>query len=220
MLQALAQRGWRVMGTERTEESARFARGLGIEVLVETHDPWPRDGRFDLVIMFQVLEHLPDPVQRLARCRELLSEGGRIIVGVPNFASWQSRWTRQHWFHLDVPRHLVHLSPATLQAAAEQAGLRVESLSFRSFEHDPYGWVQSTLNLCGNKNRLTRLLMRMTRFRLTDSLTLVAAACLTPPAILLAMLSWGLRRGALMEATLVARHPGSTTECLVPKERG
>jgi SAM-dependent methyltransferase len=205
MLQALAERGWRVMGTERTEESARFARESGIDVLVDSHDPWPRDRRFDLVIMFQVLEHLPDPVQRLTRCRGLLNEGGRIIVGVPNFGSWQSEWAREHWFHLDVPRHLVHLSPGALRAAAEQAGLRVESLSFRSFEHDPYGWIQSCLNVCGNENRLTRLLMRMTRFRPKDTLTLLAAGILVLPAILLSMISWGMGRGALMEATLVAR---------------
>jgi len=205
MLQALAERGWRVMGTERTEESARFAREVGIEVLVDGHDSWPRDRGFDLVIMFQVLEHLPDPVGRLTHCRGLLNEGGRIIVGVPNFASWQSQWSREHWFHLDVPRHLVHLSPGALQAAAERAGLRVESLSFRSFEHDPYGWIQSCLNVCGNDNRLTRLLMRMTRFRPKDTVTLLAAGVLVLPAILLAMISWGMGRGALMEATLVAR---------------
>jgi 2-polyprenyl-3-methyl-5-hydroxy-6-metoxy-1,4-benzoquinol methylase len=204
MLQALAQRGWRVMGTERTEESARFARELGIEVLVDPNDSWAPDRRFDLVIMFQVLEHLADPVQRLIRCRELLNEGGRIIVGVPNFSSWQSRMAKARWFHLDVPRHLVHLSPASLRAAAAQAGLQVESISFRSFEHDPYGWIQSLLNMCGNDNRLTRLLMRMTSPRPGDALTVLAAAGLALPAIVLAMISWGLGRGALMEATLVA----------------
>jgi SAM-dependent methyltransferase len=207
MLQALAKFGWQVIGTERTEESSRFARDLGIEVLVESHDAWPSDRRFDLIIMFQVLEHFPNPVQQLIRCREVLSDGGRIIVGVPNFDSWQSRWSREHWFHLDVPRHLVHLSPSALRAAAGQAGLTVESLSFRSFEHDPYGWIQSCLNVYGNNNRLTRLLMGMTRFRPKDMLILLAAACLAPPALLLAMVSWGLERGAMMEATLVA-HSG------------
>lgn len=204
MLNALRSLGWTVAGTERTEDMARFAREqFGLTVYVESQQPIPPGAKFDLVVLFQVLEHLHNPVEELTRAASLLAPGGSVIVAVPNFGSWQSRFAKSGWFHLDVPRHLVHLSPESLAQAAGKAGLKVSQIEFVSFEHDPYGWVQSILNrVFGNKNRLTKLLMRSVPWRVTDGLTLVLAAVLTPLAVVLSLLSWSARRGAIMEATL------------------
>jgi hypothetical protein len=80
----------------------------------------------------------------------------------------------------------------------------VHSVDYASLEHDPYGWVQSVLNnVFGNGNRLTSLLMRSTPWRLSDIGTAAIALLLTPPAILVALISWCFRRGAMMEVVLV-----------------
>lgn len=204
MLNALRSFGWTVAGTERTEEMARFARDqFGLTVYVESQQPIPAEARFDLVVLFQVLEHLHNPVEELSRAASLLASGGSVIVAVPNFGSWQSRFAKSGWFHLDVPRHLVHLSPESLAQAASKAGLKISTIEFVSFEHDPYGWVQSILNrVFGNGNRLTKLLMRSVPWKVTDGVTLVLATLLTPLAVVLSLFSWSARRGAIMEATL------------------
>jgi SAM-dependent methyltransferase len=205
MLNALRDYGWKVAGTERTEEMARFAREqLGITVYVESQNAIPAEEKFDLIVMFQVLEHLEDPVAQLSRAARLLADGGSIVVGVPNFGSWQARYGKSNWLHLDVPRHLVHFSPVSIDVTARKAGLRVHSVDYASLEHDPYGWVQSVLNnVFGNGNRLTSLLMRSTPWRLSDIGTAAIALLLTPPAILVALISWCFRRGAMMEVVLV-----------------
>ncbi len=207
MLNALRSLGWDVCGTERTEEMARFAREhFGLPVFVEGSQQIPHGKAFDLVIMFQVLEHLADPLPQLKRACSLLSEGGRLIIGVPNFASWQASYGGDGWFHLDVPRHLFHWSPDALREAASRCGLRVESISFASIEHDPYGWVQTILNRqFGNGNRLTRLLMRAERWQAKDIATLMLAALLSIPAFALSLISWACGRGAIMQGVLARR---------------
>ena len=131
-----------------------------------------------------------------------LAPGGRVIVNVPNFASWQSRFAGAKWLHLDVPRHLVHFSPGSLATAFAAAGLKLCRLGYASFEHDPYGWVESALNrITGRPNTLTRFLMGMQPFGARVAISMVAGAILTPLAFALSVLSWAFRRGALLEAT-------------------
>jgi SAM-dependent methyltransferase len=205
MMDALRELGWQVAGTERTAEMARFAREhFGLTVYVEDDQPIPSGARYDLIVLFQVLEHLGDPLEQIKRCRGLLKPGGRIVIGVPNFLSWQSRYAGPNWFHLDVPRHLFHHSPESMRELALAAGLKVDRVTFFSPEHDPYGWIQSFLNksFCDG-NRLTKLLMRMVKPDPRDLLNLTLAALLTPIAITLSLVSWAFGKGAIMQVELV-----------------
>ena len=144
MLARLRDIGWRVIGIERSEESAAHARNtLGLPVIVGSLDAVfdladassssPTSvvkyvmstrgessvvGRqFDLIIMNQVLEHLPDPMNYLHTCARLLKPSGELIIAVPNLNSWQFRFGRRHTQWLDVPRHLCRFTPDTLRTA-------------------------------------------------------------------------------------------------------
>jgi SAM-dependent methyltransferase len=210
MLAAFKRRGWRALGTERNEMAAEAARlSLGADMVATSVDELPTSARFDLIILFQVLEHIGEPLSLLRECCTRLAPGGRLITNVPNFSSWQSRFGRSKWFHLDVPRHLVHFTPQTLAATLDRAGLELADMSFASLEHDPYGWVESTINrLTGRANTLTRFVMGLVPFGPQVLLSLVLCAVLAAPALLLSVASWLARRGALMEAIAVmsARH--------------
>ena len=203
MLAALHRRGWQVLGIERNEAVAESARRtLGIEIVATPVDALPADARFDLIIMFQVLEHIGEPVALLRDCAKRLAPGGHLVMNVPNFASWQSRFSGPSWLHLDLPRHLVHFTPHTLAATLERAGLEPTDMSFTSLEHDPYGWVESTINrLTGRANTLTRYLMGLDPFSPAVLLSFVLGAILVPLALLLSVTSWLSGGGALIEAT-------------------
>jgi SAM-dependent methyltransferase len=209
MLAAFRRRGWRVLGIERNEKVGESARqSLGLDIVALPVEALPKDARFDLIVMFQVLEHIADPVALLRECAKRLAPGGRLIINVPNFSSWQARFARAKWFHLDPPRHLVHYTPRTLSTTLERAGLQLVSLSFASPEHDPYGWVESTIShLTGRQNALTRFLMGLDPLDLTVLLSFVLGALLVVPALMLAGVSWIAKEGALMEATAVNSTP-------------
>lgn len=217
MLRALRQRGWEVVGNERTVQSTLFASTVNdLPVFVGQLDALKPLAQFDLIVLFQVLEHLPDPLSTLRQCTALLKEGGTLVVAVPNLKSWQAQWTGSSWFHLDVPRHLFHFSPASLSYAMELAGLSVSNVRFSSLEHDPYGWLQSLLNQAGFKqNLLTRLLMGADRGRLAGLAKLemgLLSLCLLGPCLLLALCSWISGAGAVVELRAAKRRPPGHTE--------
>ena len=89
-------------------------------------------GSFDLVTAFHVLEHLPDPLGVLRRMLGWLAPGGSAVIEVPNVAGAGARLFGRYWSGLDMPRHLVHFTPATLTALAERAGGRVVAMTHRT----------------------------------------------------------------------------------------
>jgi SAM-dependent methyltransferase len=151
LLDAFRRRGWRVQGTELTEHSASFPRQvLGLPVHVGPGDALPfESGSFDAVVMWHVLEHWPDPRVAITEAHRLLRPGGVFMVGVPNFGSLEARLTGAGWFHLDVPRHLCHLTPASLVQILSGAGFEPRRTSFFAPEFDAFSFTQSALNLMG-----------------------------------------------------------------------
>lgn len=208
MLQALQRRGWRVFGLERSAAVLAVAHAdFDLPVFAGDLEAIRPTAKFDLIILFQVLEHLSDPATVLMRCSQLLKPQGKLVIGVPNLASWQARFSGRWWLHLDVPRHLFHFSPESLESALRLADMRVASIRYASWEHDPYGWVQSLLNRMGfEQNMLTKILMGI-KPRTSSSLTKAAMAAtalvLGPPSVLLALFSWMFKAGAIMEVQAV-----------------
>jgi SAM-dependent methyltransferase len=105
-----------------------------------------RLGKFDVITLWHVLEHVPQPVELLKRLRALLADGGVIVVSVPNFDSLQSKLFKGGWFHLDPPRHLIHFEKDSLVDALGRAELEPVSESPFLPEYGGSGWVQSVLN--------------------------------------------------------------------------
>jgi SAM-dependent methyltransferase len=160
----------------------------------------------DLVIMFHVLEHLADPCAELRRLAARLRPGATLVLGVPNIASWQAQFSGRHWMHLDVPRHLCHFTPDAIERALNASGFRMTRIDFRSYEHDPFGWVQSTLDRLGFEHGL--LIKRLTGMkRRSGAVATLAALVLSLPlgviAVPAALASWRARAGAVMEVWAV-----------------
>ena len=145
----MAHHGWDATGIDfspaaqefahRFRSSARFLQGS----LEDYHFP---ARSLDLVTLWQVLEHIGEPRPLLQRCYNLLEPGGMFVASVPNIDGWSSRLTRERWWGLDVPRHLVHYSPSTLRCSLEQAGFRVIHIRHHSLQYDPYALLHSSLD--------------------------------------------------------------------------
>lgn len=202
MLGALRDHGWRVFGSERSTEGARAAVEInGIPMFVGDLNALA-PSRFNLVILFQVLEHLSDPLDAIRKSAELLQPGGMMVVAVPNAASWQARAFGRFWFHLDVPRHLQHFSPESLGRLFQKIGLRVVRARVVSPEHDPYGVLQSLLNKLGfQQNLMTKILMGMSVKAPVPALAAMwsVAALLLIPSAAISLWGWTARSGAIVE---------------------
>lgn len=125
-LQEMRTRGWIVAGVEPTEWLAHEALGLGIPVWTGTLEDvsLPAHG-FDVVTLWDVLEHVADPVADLQRVRRLLAPGGRVLVNTPLADGWDARLFGTSWSGWDAPRHAVVFTRATLSGALERAGFEL-----------------------------------------------------------------------------------------------
>ena len=102
-------------------------RSVGdIEALEHPADRW------DIVSLFQVAEHLRDPLSLLTKIHRWLKPGGVLVLQVPNAASVQARLLQRRWSAFDVPRHLVHWTPTTLRRALEQTQYDVAAIRYMS----------------------------------------------------------------------------------------
>ncbi len=99
------------------------------------------DGTWSAVIFWHSLEHLRRPGRALRHAAALLAPGGMLVIAVPNAASLQARAFGDRWLALDLPRHLVHLTPQALLSQVEALGLRVERVSYLRGGQVVFGWV-------------------------------------------------------------------------------
>ncbi|MEZ4735761.1 MAG: class I SAM-dependent methyltransferase [Caldilineaceae bacterium] len=121
------QKQWTVAGVEVNEAVAHAAQdrhGLDIfpGALEEAQYP---DATFDAVTLWDVLEHLHDPLGSLQEIHRILRPNGIVVIRVPNLASWDAKLFGTAWAGLDAPRHLYIFTPESLSTLLEKAGFQV-----------------------------------------------------------------------------------------------
>jgi SAM-dependent methyltransferase len=125
----------RVVGIDLFHEGLRYARGRSTAALVQgdLHRP-PFAAPFDLVGMFDVLEHLPDDERVLHQLAELVKPDGALLLTVPAHPSL--------WSYFDVAsRHLRRYTTRGLTATLGAAGYRVEYLTEYMSLLFPAAWL-------------------------------------------------------------------------------
>ncbi len=143
--------GYDAFGIEPAQRGLQRAAALSVPVLPVTIEAAEIPaGSLDAVTLWHVLEHVTDPGVALERIAGWLVPGGGLLVGVPNLASLQAQVGGERWYHLDVPRHRTHFTPAGLTRLLERSGLAPVAVHHLLLEHNPYGMWQSAVN------RLTR----------------------------------------------------------------
>lgn len=111
--------GFVVHGVEINASAARYCRERGLDVRtgVLASDSYP-SGSFDLVVMGDVLEHVPDPLQTLRDAARVLRAGGHVVISTPNIESAAARLLQ-----VKPEEHLYYFAAATLEAVLRKAGL-------------------------------------------------------------------------------------------------
>ena len=162
LLKEFRRRGWQVQGTELSEHSARYPREI-LDLPVETGSletiRFPAN-HFDVITLWHVLEHVSDPQALLTEANRILKPGGVLLVSVPNFGGCEAKLFRDKWFHLDVPRHVTHLTKGMLEQALRGNGFKDRRWSGTTLEYDAFSFVQSALNKCGLRHNLLYDLLR------------------------------------------------------------
>jgi len=182
-------RGLDAEGVELSPVAAEFGRkefGLRIATGTLADQDLPQHS-FDVVTMWDCLEHTRDPLAELARVQQVLKPGGVLCVTVPNSASLWARLSGSRWMGYDkADEHLLYFTQKTLARALTASGL--QPLVIR-----PQGWICEVEFVLQKGERIWRPGARLLR-RVCSSCGLLHRTVRFPAANLFAA---ALRPGSL-----------------------
>ena len=126
-------RGWEVKGTELSRAHVGHAQARGLDVVYGdlVADPLWADRAFDVVVLIEVVEHVPEPRELLAACARRLDPGGVLFVTTPNYGSMTRRILGGGWSVLGV-EHVALASQRGLRRALNEVGFDVIRLWSKS----------------------------------------------------------------------------------------
>jgi SAM-dependent methyltransferase len=156
---AAAGGGFTTIGLEPNVHAVRWARErLGAPVEAGSiYVPQPEFvRRFDVITMFDVIEHLPDAAAALAHCREWLSPRGMLFLTTPDAGSAMARLLGRQWYYIDLDEHIALYSAENLRHLLERCGWRV--VATRRFgRHYRFSYIERRLAYLARNAFLMRL---------------------------------------------------------------
>jgi SAM-dependent methyltransferase len=164
-LAALGAR-WKRHGLDLSELMVRRAAARG-GIVVRRADVFSAHfdaASFDVVTAFDVLEHLPQPLQLLSEVRRILKPDGMLLLGTGDAGALGARLAGSRWTYFAVPEHISFFSTRSLERAFRLAGF--QRSKFKRIHHGDLtlpvarGWLRGAakhwaITLCGD--RITRL---------------------------------------------------------------
>jgi SAM-dependent methyltransferase len=117
-------------GIEANPAAARTATLRGIEIIASDFEDLDRlDDRFDFITACDVIEHVPDPMDFLARLRGLLSKGGRVVLTTGDSDAWLWRLARANYWYCYFPEHISFVGRRWLQSVPPRVGLTPDQIT-------------------------------------------------------------------------------------------
>jgi SAM-dependent methyltransferase len=113
-------------GIETDPNVRAIAEHFGLVVHIGSIHDYPFPGaEFDLIVLNQVIEHVPDPVALLSLIRRRLRPGGKIVLAFPNTSSLYKTIFGRRWVNWHIPYHLHHYNKRSFALIAARAGYDV-----------------------------------------------------------------------------------------------
>lgn len=194
-LNLAARFGYRAVGIETAAERARFAlETYGAKVIQSEFSGGEIEGgKFDVITLFHVLEHLHRPKEILSSLiQDNLKDKGLLIVEVPNLLSWQAAIAKNRWMHLDIPRHISHFTPEKLQDLVQDLGLKIIRSEYLSLHLGILGMSQSLLSLFGYNQKIIKSLKQY------DFKLLILLIGVLPLAFVMELVAAAFKKGGII----------------------
>ncbi|HRE50513.1 MAG TPA: class I SAM-dependent methyltransferase [Flavitalea sp.] len=121
--------GWNAAGLEQDTEAIKNAAALfDIELKPSASLFELPPEHFDVITLWHVLEHVHPLHEYMEQLKRLCRPDGRIFIAVPNYTSYDANKYDGSWAAYDVPRHLYHFSPASMEVLTKMHGLTIKGI--------------------------------------------------------------------------------------------
>lgn len=119
------QAGWQTSGIEISEYAAKIARAKGHQIFLGDLENLDNKEKYDAVTMWDVLEHLADPVKYLKLINNFLNQAGVLAINTIDSGSlWAKLWGG-NWHAILPPEHLFYYSAESLKILLKQSGFEI-----------------------------------------------------------------------------------------------
>ncbi len=134
---------WQPEGIEPNKFAADYVqKELGIPVHVGAFpDVSLPSQSYDVITMWNVLEHLYQPTESMYQVNTLLKTGGWVVFSLPNAESIEARIAKQYWSGWDLPRHLYVFSKTNIHQLLEKNGFIVRDTRCISTSYAALGYT-------------------------------------------------------------------------------
>lgn len=133
----MEDRDWNVTSVEKYHEERVFSLEMFHHRMIEVSDMNTlKPQTFDVVTMWHVFEHNQNPGALLDTFYNLLRPDGLLVIACPNYSSYDAGYYGPYWAGYDVPRHLWHFTPVTMNSLVGKHGfvlMHHEALPYDSF---------------------------------------------------------------------------------------
>ena len=114
------QNKWEVSALEPNEHAREIAsKRLGVSIIRPEEISEIPDASCDVITMWHVLEHVENLQEEASHLHRMLKPGGRLVIAVPNYKSYDAQYYKDKWAAWDVPRHLSHFDKESMKKAFE-----------------------------------------------------------------------------------------------------
>jgi SAM-dependent methyltransferase len=178
--------GWDAVGVEPNLQAAQYARsnyGVRIESCSFEEFKYPEKS-FDVITLWHSLEHFTDPRSVVDKVNVLLKPEGVLMLGLPNHSSLDRRIFKDYWNGYEIPLHLYHFSPKSIQALLVRTGFECQTIVHTIRPLDAMKSMQAFF-----EKRFNLQTKGLTKFFLFF------------PALLLSLVSAGLKQSSIIKVS-------------------
>ena len=117
--------GWNITGMELDPETAARAAALVQDKIYPNLVAIPEDKQFELITLWHVLEHVYELDAYFEFFKKRIASEGKLLLALPNSKSFDAGYFKEFWAAYDVPRHIYHFNPETIQFVANKHGFKL-----------------------------------------------------------------------------------------------
>ncbi|WP_161794807.1 class I SAM-dependent methyltransferase [Desulfonatronum thioautotrophicum] len=149
VVEAAQNAGWDATGIDLNPSAIEFGRNRGLNLHISSvEDIADHNALYDVISLFDVIEHIPYPTKILDCCKKKLKPGGIIFIYVPNYDS-ASRILMGKDAHFIWPtHHLNYYTPITLKSYLESQSFNVELIMTEGLDIADYIWYKEEIDSC------------------------------------------------------------------------
>ena len=145
--------GWEVKGVEMNQFCINFCEKKNHKLYTDLSEI-DINTKFDIITLFDVLEHLPNPTDLLKHLKTKLSKDGFLIITCPNWNSLERIFFQNNWKAID-PQHYHYFTIKTMINILQKADLKIIEIKTKNFNPFQNKKIQNNQPL--NKSKITSL---------------------------------------------------------------